>query len=65
MINDYGSSNKLNMFQGFTGVKVSAEQNKTHLLGLKHQAEGSIYHVVNQGGSADDLASGNNTVVND
>ena len=65
MIKDDGTSNKLDMFQGFTSVKVSAAQNKRRRLGLKHQEEEAIYDVINEGGSTDDLASGTNPVVDD
>ena len=65
MIKDDGTINKLDMFQGFTSVKGSAAQNKICWLGLNQQAEEAIDNVMNADGSADDLASGTNTDVND
>ena len=63
MIKDDGTRNKLDMFQGFTSVKVSAAKNKRLRIRLNNQTEESIYDVMNQGGSADDLASSTNPVV--
>ena len=60
---DDGTRNKIDMFQGFTSVKVGYAQNKRRRIGLKKQAEESIYYVMNESGSAYDLASGTNPIV--
>ena len=63
MINDDDTSNKLNILQGLTSVKISAAQNKRFRLGLKQQAEAAIYDVMNYGVSEDDLNSGTNPFI--